>query len=83
MLFSMLQFDREPGRRALIVITDGFDSHSRADPARAIELGRAAGSAGLRDRDACATRAGRGAPRGASAPPDAAAGHSQRGQQRA
>jgi VWFA-related protein len=43
MLFSMLQFDREPGRRALVVITDGFDSHSRADPARAIELGQRLG----------------------------------------
>jgi VWFA-related protein len=42
-LFSMMQFGIAPGRRALIVITDGFDTHSRADPARAIELGKRLG----------------------------------------
>jgi len=38
-LFSLLQYDGEPGRRALIVLTDGFDSESRADPNRAIDFG--------------------------------------------
>ena len=42
-LFSMLQYDEHPGRRALIVITDGFDSASKADPQRAIEFGRRLG----------------------------------------
>ncbi len=42
-LFSMLQFDGEPGRRALIVITDGFDSASRADPSRAVDFGQRLG----------------------------------------
>ena len=42
-LFSLLQYDGEPGRRALIVITDGVDSESRADPRRTIELGERLG----------------------------------------
>lgn len=42
-LFSLLQYQGEPGRRALIVITDGYDSASQADPQRAIELGRRLG----------------------------------------
>lgn len=42
-LFSLLQFEHEPGRRALIVFTDGFDSESRADPQRAIEFGKQLG----------------------------------------
>jgi VWFA-related protein len=37
-LFSLLQFGSEPGRRALIVLTDGFDSESRANPSRAVEI---------------------------------------------
>ena len=31
-LFSLLQYQREPGRRALVVITDGADQHSRSRP---------------------------------------------------
>jgi VWFA-related protein len=42
-LYSLLQYQGEPGRRALIVLTDGFDSASRADPELAIELGRRLG----------------------------------------
>ena len=30
LLFSLLQFRREPGRRALVVVTDGDDQHSRS-----------------------------------------------------
>ncbi|HVS14847.1 MAG TPA: VWA domain-containing protein [Thermoanaerobaculia bacterium] len=42
-LYSLLQYQGEPGRRALIVLTDGFDSASRADPKRAIEMGERLG----------------------------------------
>ncbi|HVS66892.1 MAG TPA: VWA domain-containing protein [Thermoanaerobaculia bacterium] len=42
-LFSLLQYQGEPGRRALIVLTDGVDSASEADPERAIELGKRLG----------------------------------------
>ncbi len=42
-LFSLLQYEGEPGRRALIVVTDGFDSGSRADPKRAIDFGKRLG----------------------------------------
>jgi VWFA-related protein len=42
-LFSMLQYEGETGRRALIVLTDGVDSESRSDPTRAIEYGRRLG----------------------------------------
>jgi VWFA-related protein len=42
-LFSMLQYEGESGRRALIVLTDGVDSESRSDPRRAIEYGRRLG----------------------------------------
>lgn len=31
-LFSLLQYGREPGRRALVVVTDGDDEHSRSRP---------------------------------------------------
>ena len=41
--FSLLQFRDEPGRRALVVLTDGFDSGSVAKPERAVELGRKLG----------------------------------------
>lgn len=41
--FSMLQFRDQPGRRALVVLTDGFDSGSQARPERAEELGRKLG----------------------------------------
>ncbi len=42
-LFSMLQYDEHAGRRALIVLTDGFDSESKADPKRAIQFGQQLG----------------------------------------
>ncbi len=42
-LYSMLQFAEQPGRRALVVLTDGFESSSRADPKRAVEFGRKLG----------------------------------------
>jgi VWFA-related protein len=42
-LFSLLQYDGEPGRRAMIVLTDGLDSESRSDPRRTIDLGRRLG----------------------------------------
>ncbi len=32
LLFSLLQYRNEPGRRALIVVTDGVDEHSRSEP---------------------------------------------------
>ena len=32
LLFSLLQYGREPGRRALVVVTDGVDQHSRSKP---------------------------------------------------
>lgn len=32
LLFSLLQYGSEPGRRALVVITDGADQHSRSRP---------------------------------------------------
>lgn len=37
LLFSLLQFGREPGRRALVVITDGADEHSRSRPEQAAD----------------------------------------------
>jgi VWFA-related protein len=43
MLYSRLQFDGEPGRRALVVLTDGVDSASRSDPSRAIDFGHRLG----------------------------------------
>ncbi len=43
MLFSLLQYGEAPGRRALVVVTDGFDSNSRADPVRAIDFGKRLG----------------------------------------
>ena len=42
-LFSLLQFDRQPGRRGLVVLTDGYDVDSQADPRRAVEFGRKLG----------------------------------------
>ena len=36
-LFSLLQFRNEPGRRALIVVTDGDDLHSRSKRAQVTE----------------------------------------------
>jgi len=42
-LYSLVQFDRQQGRRALVVITDGFDIDSQADPKRTIEFGKKLG----------------------------------------
>lgn len=42
-LFSLLQYGDAPGRRALVVVTDGFDSDSRSDPVRAIDFGKRLG----------------------------------------
>lgn len=37
LLFSLLQYGREPGRRALVVITDGADYHSRTRPGQSAD----------------------------------------------
>ena len=42
-LFSLLQYGDAPGRRALVVVTDGYDSNSRSDPTRAIDFGKRLG----------------------------------------
>lgn len=42
-LFSLLQYGEAPGRRALVVVTDGYDSNSRSDPTRAIDFGKRLG----------------------------------------
>ena len=38
LLFSLLQYRREPGRRALVVVTDGADQHSRSQPEQSADL---------------------------------------------
>ena len=38
LLFSLLQYGREPGRRALVVITDGADRHSRSRPRQSADF---------------------------------------------
>ena len=43
LLFSLLQFRNEPGRRALIVVTDGDDQHSRAKRAQVTEYAERVG----------------------------------------
>ncbi len=43
LLFSLLQFRNEPGRRALIVVTDGDDHHSRAKRAQVTEYAERVG----------------------------------------
>ena len=42
-LFSLLQFDGQQGRRGLVVLTDGYDVDSQADPRRAVDFGRKLG----------------------------------------
>lgn len=42
-VFSMLRFEATAGRRALVLITDGFDWGSRFGPKRCIEYGRQLG----------------------------------------
>ncbi|MDE2977505.1 MAG: VWA domain-containing protein [Acidobacteriota bacterium] len=43
LLFSLLQFRREPGRRALILVTDGDDQHSRTRTAQVTDFAEQAG----------------------------------------
>ncbi len=38
MLFSLLQYRNEPGRRALVVVTDGADLHSRSRPEQSADF---------------------------------------------
>ena len=42
-VFSMLQFEREAGRRALVILSDGDDHESRFGPKYCIELARKTG----------------------------------------
>ncbi len=42
-VYSLLQFDRQQGRRGLVVLTDGFDADSKTDPERAVEFARRLG----------------------------------------
>jgi len=42
-LFSLLQYRDEPGRRALVVVTDGLDEHSRSEPNQAADFARRLG----------------------------------------
>lgn len=37
-LFSLLQYRSEPGRRALVVVTDGADLHSRSKPSHSADF---------------------------------------------
>ncbi|MXX76894.1 MAG: VWA domain-containing protein [Holophagales bacterium] len=43
LLFSLLQYGREPGRRALVVITDGLDIHSRTRPGQSADYAQRLG----------------------------------------
>ncbi len=43
LLFSLLQFRGEPGRRALILVTDGDDRHSRTKTAQVTDFAERAG----------------------------------------
>ena len=42
-LFSLLQYGREPGRRALVVVTDGDDEHSRSRPEQSADYAASLG----------------------------------------
>ena len=42
-LFSLLQYEREPGRRALVMVTDGADLHSRQRPEDPADFARRLG----------------------------------------
>ena len=42
-LFSLLQFDGQQGRRGLVVLTDGYDADSRSNPERTVELAQRLG----------------------------------------
>ena len=71
-LFSLLQYDGEPGRRALIVLSDGFDSGSKADPNRAVEFGQRLGVPvyviAMSSRGSAASGMGRRGPPGSTGP---------------
>lgn len=43
LLFSLLHFGREPGRRALVVVTDGMDADSRSEAAQVSAFAETAG----------------------------------------
>ncbi len=43
LLFSLLQYGHEPGRRALVVITDGLDIHSRTRPGQSADYAQRLG----------------------------------------
>jgi len=43
MAFSLLQFDAQPGRRALVVLTDGFDTGSTTNDRTIVEFARKLG----------------------------------------
>ena len=38
LLFSLLQYGHEPGRRALVVVTDGIDTRSRTRPGQSADF---------------------------------------------
>lgn len=42
-VFSMLQFERQRGRRALVILTDGDDLDSRFGPKQVVEMAQGAG----------------------------------------
>ncbi len=42
-LYSLVQFERQQGRRGLVVLTDGYDINSVSDPRRVIEFGKKLG----------------------------------------
>jgi VWFA-related protein len=42
-LYSLIQFERQQGRRGLVVLTDGYDVNSASDPRRVIEFGKKLG----------------------------------------
>ena len=42
-LFSLLQFDHQQGRRGLVVLTDGYDVESQTDPQWTVDFGRKLG----------------------------------------
>ena len=43
LLFALLQYRNEPGRRALVVITDGADQHSRSRPEQSADFAKRLG----------------------------------------
>ncbi|HEX4954370.1 MAG TPA: VWA domain-containing protein [Thermoanaerobaculia bacterium] len=43
LLFSLLEFSSQPGRHALVALTDGSDTHSRSGPNKVIQYARRLG----------------------------------------